>query len=428
MTTTRRALLLLFTLLLLPVQVLAVPINEIRFEGNRVTQESVLRQELLVHEGDEVNIEQVEASRQAIMNLGLFKSVTSRLEEDGLGRRLVFTMDERYFLLPIPLINGDLNEDNYSYGMELRHDNMLGLNQRLKVSYETEESIEGTTPSKRRFSFNYAIPHLVATPYALSLNAKRNSEKVIELDASNSITTGSYHQEVNSGSFFLSRWVEPNWISQGWTVGAGMGVMEKHYDEQVGSGLIYEDSQLLTLNTGISYNHVSEHIYHRSGTNYGYTLSVAEQGLGSDYGVTRHWLYYRLYQPLKAVDANINCQLRLGLANGRAFGVPTYSIGNSSLLRGYESDYAEGDAMLLLNLEYHHRMSGYRQLRGVLFTDVGNAWERPDEMHLDAMPVGVGVGLRWRVQSFVDLTLRMDYARALQYDNSILTLTTSSSF
>ncbi len=418
----------LLGLLLLPGMAAAVPLNEIRFEGNLVTREQVMRQELLLREGDEVDIEKVEASRQAIMNLGLFKSVTSRLEGDGNGRNLIFSVEERYYLLPIPRLDGDQEEGNYSYGIELRHDNVMGLNHRLKLVYLNEQSTDGTTPLKREAEFKYNIPHIIHTPFSLALQAKRIEEKIIELDDTLSVTIGSYHQAVNSGGFSVSRRVQPNWINQGWTVGGGLGITEKHYRNQIGSGLLYNDSQAVALNLGLNYNEVSEYPYHRDGTRYGYTLSVAHPELGSDYNYTRHWLHYRRYQPLQRLDANINSLFRLGLANGQAFNGPSYSIGNSSLLRGYENGYAEGDAMMLLNLEYHHHLSGYRQLRGVVFSDIGNAWKDADDIDLGELLGGVGVGLRWRVQSFVDLTLRIDYARALDYDNNTLTLTTNASF
>ena len=427
MTTPGMLLIVTLWLTLFSPQLFAVPISEIRFEGNEVTREKVLRQEMLLQEGDELDIKKLEASRQAMMNLGIFKSVTSRVEEDGEGRRLIFTLEERYYLLPIPLINGNQEEGNYSYGMELRHDNMFGLNQRFKLTYENEQSIDGTVPSKRQLAFTYNIPRLINTPFQLSLNAKRISEQVIEIDETDT-TTGNYHQDVSSGSFFLSRWVKPNWISQGWTAGAGLSVVEKSYHRQSGSGLDYSDSQSLAVNTGINYNQVEEHQYHRAGTRYGYSLSIAQPWLNSDYNFTRHWLYYRRYQPLKALDANLNSQFRLGLANGRAFDSPTYSIGSSSLLRGYENGFAEGDAMMVINVEYHHHLSGYRQLRGVLFTDIGNAWESPLDIDLGDLSTAIGVGLRWRVQAFVNVTLRMDYARALQEDGSTLSITTSASF
>lgn len=405
----------------------AVPISEIVFEGNEVTKERVLRQELLLLEGDEANARLIKKSRQAIMNLGLFKSVTTHLEEVGTGQRLIFRVEERYFLLPIPLLGANSDEEYYSYGFELKHDNVRGLNQRLKISIEERQFPNNVQPADKLLSFKYTIPRLIRSPFSLSINGKHRSEFVLELDNTGT-TTGSYLQEVNSGGFSVSRWVEPNWISQGWTVGAGINAIEKSYYQQQGSGLTYNDSQSLAVSASINYNDIEEHLYHRAGTAYGYSLSVAQPGLGSDYNFTRHRLNYRRYQPMASRDANINSRFRLAIANGRAFGSPTYSVGNSSLLRGYENGYREGDAMMLLNLEYHHHISGYRQLRAVVFADTGNAWETPLDIDFADMPAGVGIGLRWRVQSFVDLTLRVDYARALQYDNSTVSLTTSASF
>ena len=234
----------------------AVPISEIRFEGNDVIRENVLRQELLLQEGDKLVIKRLVKSLQAIMNLGSFKSVGSRVKEEGETRRIIFTMEKRYYLLPIPLHNVNQEEGNYSYGLELRHDNVMGLNQRLKLTYENEQSIDGTVPSKRQMALTYAIPRLINTPFQLSLNAKRISEQVIEVDETDT-TTGTYHQDVSHGGFFLSRWIKPNWLSQGWTVGAGMTVIEKRYRPQRVSGLDHNDSQSLALHTGITFTQVA---------------------------------------------------------------------------------------------------------------------------------------------------------------------------
>ena len=57
-------------------------VKNIRYVGNDVTQESVLDREIYIHEGDIVNENVIEKSRQAIMNLGIFKTVKYYLEEN----------------------------------------------------------------------------------------------------------------------------------------------------------------------------------------------------------------------------------------------------------------------------------------------------------------------------------------------------------
>ncbi len=408
---------------------LALPVSEIRFTGNAVTKEKVLRQELLLHEGDEADSELIEASRQAIMNLGLFKSVTSTVEEDGAAQRLIFTMEERYFFLPIPRLgvsakNGDAQEGigSYNYGLELRYDNVMGLNQRLKLVHENETPKEDTGTSSRETSLKYDIPRLIGSPYQLNLNIKQIKQEVYEYEGE--LNTGFYHSRETSGGFHISRWLDES-ISRGWTAGGGLSATDLDYDEQSGSGLAYTDSYTLALSLGMHYLDTQEHPYHRQGEQYGYSISLGLPELGSNSSFTRHSLYYRRYQPVEFADSNINTQLQLHIANGTG---TTYSIGNSALLRGYDNDYAQGNAMLLGNVEYHHHMSGYRQLRGVLFADIGNAWPSASEINLGHMATAVGIGMRWRVQSFVDVTLRMDYAYALSAETSKLTLNTKASF
>jgi outer membrane protein insertion porin family len=420
----------LLWLSLLPAQLFAVPISEIQFEGNAVTRDKVLRQELLLREGEEASLEQIEASRQAIMNLGLFKSVTSRLEEDGEGRRLIFSVEERYFLLPIPLLGARAKEGNaaeglgsISYGVDLRYNNVLGLNHRLKLLYENEDFQDAGGDSKNETAIEYNIPRLIGTPYQLSLSAKNIQRDITEF--TDDIATGSYHQDENSGSFYISRWLNSESISRGWKVGAGLSSKTLQYDEQSGSGLLYQDNQTLAFDTGISYEAVHEFAYHRQGEQYGYALSLGLPQLGSDNAFDQHRFYYRRYQPTDFADSNINTQVQLSLAGGSG---NTYSVSNAALLRGYENDYAVGNAMLLVNLEYHQHLSGYRQLRGVLFADFGNAWPSFSRIDLGDLPAGVGIGLRWRVQSFVNVTLRLDYAMALATKTNMVTLNTSASF
>lgn len=425
---------LIALLMLLPAPLLAVPISEILFEGNAATREPVLHQELLIHEGDEANSELIEASRQAIMNLGLFKSVTSRLEEDlhsgSQARRLIFTVEERYFLLPIPLLGAKAKNDNVaeglgsvSYGFDLRYNNVMGLNHRLKLLYENEDFQDAGGDARTESALKYDIPRLIGTPYQLSLSARKVEREITEYE--DEIETGTYLRDSRSGSFHISRWLNSHAISRGWRAGAGISATTTRYRQQSGTGLAYENGTAVALNTGVSYEAVDEYPYHREGEQYGYAFTLGVPQLGSDSDFHRHELFHRRYQPTQFADSNVNTQVQLKLANGSG---DIFSIGNSALLRGYENDYAEGNAMLLINLEYHQHLSGYRQLRGVVFTDIGNAWPGLSEVDLGEMPAGVGVGLRWRVQSFVDITLRVDYALALTTRTNMLTLNTSASF
>jgi outer membrane protein assembly factor BamA len=241
----------------------------------------------------------------------------------------------------------------------------------------------------------------------------------------NDILTGSYQQDSRSLSFRISHWLDPDTVSQGWLLGGGMAVSQQIYAKKTGVAESYKNSQALEVNFGLDYSAVQEFPYHREGSAYGYGGALALTGIGSEYSYNRHLFYHRNYHALQRVDANLNTQLKVGLANGNT---NAFNLGGGSSLRGYESDVAVGNAMLQLNVEYHHHLSGYRQLRGVVFMDAGNAWPGVMEVDLGKLFSSVGLGLRWRVQSFVDLTLRVDTAYALDTGATKVYATTTSSF
>lgn len=106
----------------------ATYINEIRFEGNEVTKESLLRKEIFFSEGDQLDNRKIQDSVQAIMDLGLFRSVDYSLQEKATDPQLVdvvIEVKEKYYLIIIPQSRTEDNEIHL--GIQLRWDNIGGL-------------------------------------------------------------------------------------------------------------------------------------------------------------------------------------------------------------------------------------------------------------------------------------------------------------
>lgn len=403
-------------------------LDEIRFSGNRVTDESVLRQEMVLREGETYGPERVEKSRQAIMNLGLFKSVKAEvLQEEG-KNVLLITVDERFYILPIPLLSyrpdflADETATNYSYGAELRFDNLFGLNQRLKLSYEETEYEDDAELPEKESEFFYSYPRLIGTPYRLDVEA-RIFEGGIHAREDELIVASTELSEY-SGSFFLSRWLNPEGLSEGWRAGGGLAMSSRRYRDILGQSE-YADNDIVAVQGSVGYFMVDDFPYHQKGQAFSYSAEAAHGALGSDQEYFLNTISYRRYQPLDTLDANINTQLRVGMAFGDG---SHYRLGSSTTLRGYESGTLEGNFLLLGNFEYHHHVSGYRQLRGVLFMDAGNVWPELSNIDRNRLYTSVGLGMRWRVQSFVDVTLRADYAYNTHTGETETYLATSGSF
>ena len=91
-------------------------ISGIDFAGNDITRPETMRRELLVHVGDPADPEAIERSRQAVQDLGLFRWVAverKRLDDGTI--RLTFVVHEKWYILPLPRVEGNSNGD-YGYG------------------------------------------------------------------------------------------------------------------------------------------------------------------------------------------------------------------------------------------------------------------------------------------------------------------------
>jgi outer membrane protein insertion porin family len=116
-------------------------------------------------------------------------------------------------------------------------------------------------------------------------------------------------------------------------------------------------------------------------------------GLGGDFKFEKISVNYRYYIPL-----NRDRVLAFDLAAGYAWGdLPLsqrFSVGGADTLRGYKDDQFRGNSMLRGTAEY--RFPIRKKVQGVIFYDIGYAWDKRDQSAFDLglMESGYGIGLR----------------------------------
>ncbi len=78
-------------------------------------------------------------------------------------------------------------------------------------------------------------------------------------------------------------------------------------------------------------------------------------------------------------------------------------------LRGYENNRFTDSSLLLFNLEYRYNIWEYRDCKtdAVIFTDVGQVFDRIHDVGFDNFKVSYGTGLRTSVANFVVLSLEV---------------------
>lgn len=379
-----------------------LPIEEIRFEGNRVTREIVLREELYFQKGDPFSKEKLIKSRQSIQNLSLFKWVDARAERGKEGVIVTFTVAEKWYIIPIPRLGRNADGD-ISYGGELRWDNALGLNQQLKLVSEQEDQADGET--EQRNSLQYSIAKIPGTPYGVSSKIERKRTLRDSVDEAG-VTLGQYYDYSDVFDVSLSRWLKRTAPSQGWKGGLGMSWSRNHFQAEGGQPELNDEHRQLNLGASVGFSAVNDHEFYRSGEEYSVGLGFGRRALGSDENYYTIGLDWRRYTPIRVpLWSNVNFQFRTGFNHGQD---DAFSLGGSDSMRGILDEHAPlGDVYALLNVNWLIPQPRYPALRWNIFTDIGNAWPRED-INLMRWEKTLGVGARWKIRSLVNVSLRLD--------------------
>lgn len=387
-------------------------ITAIEFTGNKVTRAKILRQEMQIKEGDVADPVFIEISRQAIMDLGLFTSVRAHLEPRDQGVLLRIAVKEKHYILPVPKLNRD-DDNNFSYGAEISLDNLAGLNQKLKVRYESEDSQEVRNEKVVTSLLSYNYPRVLGSPWTLGTEVSKTTSPVTNTLGT---TPPLYEQDSWTASVQASRWLVESGPSQGWQFGTGLVWRRNVFDANVGTqAALFRDAQAVGFSGLAQFVDVRDLLYSRSGVEYGYRGEFGAPVLGSDTHYTRHEFFYRRYFVFEnRLHENIDLQARLGLSSGDIFvrDSNAYGLGGSKTLRGYDTGTYSGNSFVLLNVQYLRPFFGYYALRGALFLDIGNTYPSNTEMNLGDLKWDIGVGFRWRLKSFVKIDLRVDAAYA----------------
>ena len=81
-----------------------VPIIEVRFIGNEDVDDDELCDALVLGEGDPFSAEQLELSRQKLLELDKFTAAEVSVERDDKGLIVIFTMEEKWHVMSVPLV------------------------------------------------------------------------------------------------------------------------------------------------------------------------------------------------------------------------------------------------------------------------------------------------------------------------------------
>lgn len=178
-----------------------VQIANIQFEGNNQTKEKILRAELDIKEGDQLNLvalrKRLNANRLRLYNLQLFHYVRYIALCEGNGLNLIFSLQERWYIWPSPILSfADRNFNawlehrdwrRFDYGLHLLVKNFRGLNETLAANfqqgYNRRYELFYTKPAVNRRKLGTTFRASVYRSNAIDYNTQNNSLRTLWHDA-----------------------------------------------------------------------------------------------------------------------------------------------------------------------------------------------------------------------------------------------------
>ena len=391
--------------------------------GNKKTRDKVITREFVQKKGKPFNKFLVRRSVERVYNLGFFDDVNVRmLPGDQDPNNVIIEIDVlEHKTGTITLGAGYSKSDGLMGIIEFGEDNFRGTGDKFKVHWEI-----GGKKKYKNYQISYLKPWIDSKGTSLGFSFFNREDEYTD-----------YNEDGNEVA-------EYNKKSRGFNISFGRqtGEYTRDYltlesrkdsykwDSDDSSGYRY-DTDAISNTTGsgndwdnrkpgtnqnwnfASNNYVKnnfgrinsitwqkvydsrDNIYDPTrGRRISYTAQWAGHGLGGDFDFYKFTAEARMYKKLGAKNV-LAFRARGGFIQGDAPYSQLFTLGGADSLRGYEDDQFRGKYMYNATLEF--RFPIVKKVSGVLFTDIGDAWDAPNVTWYNSKKTfnyGVGAGVR----------------------------------
>lgn len=394
-------------------------VEDIVPHGNKKTKDYVILREFNQKKGQPFNKFLVRRSVEKVYNLGYFDDVNVRLLEGSTPDKVVIEIDVlEHKTGTITLGAGYSDSDGFVGIVEVGEDNLRGTGDKIKVHWEF-----GGTAGYKNYSVSYLRPWIDSKGTSLGLTIFDREDTYTDynsdgdeisqyvktqkgINVSLGRQTGEYTRDYVTLETRKDGWKFDEDENSGYNYaeGAGEGSDPAKYGSYTWNNEKYDfkGDNYIENNFGrtnsVSWQKVydsRDNIYDpKRGKRVSATVQWASHGLGGDFDYYKFTGEYRNY---KAIGNNqvIAFRARLGWAQGDVPYSALYTLGGADTLRGFEDDQFRGKKMYNATLEY--RVPIFNKVTGVLFTDMGDAWDAPHVTWYDddkSFNISVGAGVR----------------------------------
>jgi outer membrane protein insertion porin family len=387
-----------------------VTIERVDVIGNAKTRDRVIRRELRVYEGELYSGTGVRRSRERVTALGFFETVDITQKPGSADDKIVLQVEVKEKATGTFQVGlGFSNVENFIFTAQVSQNNFLGWGQSVSASAQ----ISGL---RSLIQLSFYDPYFLDTNYLLSADFFR-----VDADYDGFIRRST------GGSISLGYQIIDDLLG---TVGYTREYVDVEAGQTLGSVLLanqFLSGVTSAARLSLSFDRRDNRLFPSRGFIHYGAVEFAPKLLGGTFLFTRYTAYSRLYFPLPLgmvfkTNATVGYIQQLDPEKPLPIS-ELYYLGGINTVRGYflrsisptlvvpRSDSpdaavfefrAGGNKQLILNLELEFPVFEKAGIRGVVFSDAGNAFaanERFFQDRQDRLPMGlfhsVGFGFRW---------------------------------
>ena len=380
--------------------------------GNKKTRNKVITREFVQKKGKPFNKFLVRRSVERVYNLGFFDDVNVRMlpgEQDP--NNVIIEIDVlEHKTGTITLGAGYSKSDGLMGIVEFGEDNLRGTGDKFKVHWEI-----GGKKKYKNYQISYLKPWIDSKGTSLGFSFFNREDEYTDYNEDGS-EVAEYNKKSRGFNISFGRQtgeytrdyltLESRKDTYKWDDDDSAGF---RYDKNAGKGTNWDNgsynfaSDNYVKNNFGRINSVTwqkvydsrDNIYEPTrGRRISYTTQWAGHGLGGDFDFYKFTAEARMYKKLGAKNV-LAFRARGGFIQGDAPYSQLFTLGGADSLRGYEDDQFRGKYMYNATLEF--RFPIVKKVSGVLFTDIGDAWDAPNVTWYNSKKTfnyGVGAGVR----------------------------------
>jgi len=404
-----------------------VRIGEIRIEGNRLTQDKVIRRELRFYPEEPVNTKLIDRAQRRLEGTGLFlpgsvsitpiptdqpdvNDILVRVEETETAN-LMFgagVSSNSGVLGNISLVQRNFDATDWPESSEefWRGEAFRGAGQTFQIVLEPGSELQ-------RYRVDFSDPHVFDTEYSFS-------SSLFFFDR----LRDAYDERRLGGRFGVGRELRED-------LAAFVNVRLENIDIRNLDTVVPKDvrdvagsSNLTSIEVGLRKDTTDSLLFPSEG--YRLTGSVEQAGaLGGSYTFTRFTVdgrrYWTVTEDVLGRKSILAVRGRLGYIAGDAPLFERFFAGGQGSLRGFEfrgvgprqfDTALGGDFLALASAEYSFPIFG-KTLTGVLFLDTGTVEE---DINITTWRASVGAGIRFTVPFFGPVPFALDFGFPISKD------------